>query len=212
RDRGARCDDRRPPPGHRRVRLTRSPRPNRERGRDVPRSDAMPLRLVLALALLGAGASACGDAGSSAPAVPPLDPSEAYGGGAVTVERFDGKAFSQSAPALGFGGEANFKSGNLLFRRTPRGIGPLFATQSCQGCHEQDGRGNPPVREDEPLVGSLLRLSVPGPDGRLGPDPIYGDQLQGFGVDVAGPSRGLARHDGALLGDGAIGEAFVSIE
>ena len=161
-------------------------------------------------ALLGCGGSGGSDAG---PVVPAIDPREVDGGGDATVVREDEKAFSQSAPNLDFAGEANFKSGNLLFRRTPRGIGPLFATQSCQGCHEQDGRGNPPLRTDEPMIGLLLRLSISGvgDTGPPRPDPIYGDQLQGFGID-AGASQGLARYDGALLGDGAIGEAFAYIE
>jgi CxxC motif-containing protein (DUF1111 family) len=171
--------------------------------------------LRFALVLLAAAALGCGDGGGGGSAAPPpgrdVDPREVDAGGATTVVRADEKAFSQSAPNLDFAGEANFKSGNLLFRRTPRGLGPLFATQSCQGCHERDGRGNPPARSDEPMIGLLLRLSVPTPAGGLGPDPVYGDQIQGFGVDATGPSQGLARHDGALLGDGAIGEAFASI-
>jgi CxxC motif-containing protein (DUF1111 family) len=168
----------------------------------------------LALALLAVAALACGGGSATLPPpeAPAIDPREVRAGGATTVVRADEKAFSQSAPNLDFSGEANFKSGNLLFRRTPRGLGPLFATQSCQGCHEQDGRGNPPTRSDEPMIGLLLRLSVTAPEGGLRPDPVYGDQIQGFGVDADGPSQGLARHDGALLGDGAIGEAFAFIE
>src|SRR4030095_16720283 len=60
--------------------------------------------------------------------------------------------------------------------------------------------GPPPARRAGP------------PAGGLRPAPIYGDQIQGFGVDATGPSQGLARHDGALLGDGAIGEAFAFID
>jgi CxxC motif-containing protein (DUF1111 family) len=148
-------------------------------------------RAVLLLAgLCLTGIAACGDASSSRSTVvvPPVDPSERFPGGGVTVERFDVKAFSQSAPELDFVGEANFKSGNLLFRGTPAGLGPLFNTQSCQGCHNQDGRGSPPASADEAMISMLLHLGVADPSapGGVRPDPIYGDQLQPFGAGVPG--------------------------
>jgi CxxC motif-containing protein (DUF1111 family) len=130
----------------------------------------------------------------------------------VTTERSDERAFSQPAPRLGFAGEANFKSGDLLFRDVPRGVGPLLNTQSCQGCHQRDGRGSPPASPDEPLTALLLRLSVVEPDA-VRPEPTYGDQLQTLGID----GDGRPRQDGALprpdapLGDGAIGEAFAFV-
>jgi len=170
---------------------------------------------IVAFCLAGAVALAgCGD-GASTSSGPPdgsiVDPSERLPGGDVTVARDDVQAFSERAPALDFAGEANFKSGDLLFRAVPRGAGPLFNTRSCQGCHLKDGRGSPPASPDEPLDALLLRLSVgEGSD----PDPIYGDQLQGLGVAGSGEPR----HDGALprpdapYGDGAIGEAFAYIE
>ena len=171
--------------------------------------------LLLALACLTAAVAGCGDAARSggAAAVPPVDPSERLPGGDVTVDRQDVKAFSQSAPALDFAAEANFKSGNLLFRGTPAGLGPLFNTQSCQGCHNQDGRGSPPASAQEPMISMLLHLGVEDPSapGGVRPDPVYGDQLQTFGVDRTSSPEGLARHDGALLGDGAIGEAYAFI-
>ena len=170
-------------------------------------------------ALLVATLAACGDAASSgAPpvVVVPVERSELFPGGAASTDRADEKAFSQAPPGLGFRDEATFKSGNLLFRNTPAGLGPLFNTQSCQGCHNQDGRGSPPTSADDPMVSMLLKLARPDPSdpGRVLPDPIYGDQLQTFGIASDGPSRGLARHDGALarpgepFGDGAIGEGF----
>lgn len=150
---------------------------------------------VLALVCLTMIA-ACGDAPSSRSTmvVPPVDPSERFPGGGATVDRDDAKAFSQSAPALGFAGEANFKSGNLLFRGTPAGLGPLFNTQSCQGCHNQDGRGSPPANADEPMISMLLHLGIEdsAAPGGVRPDPVYGDQLQ-------------------PLGDGVPGEAFPSV-
>lgn len=157
----------------------------RRRTADVRRRVALLLASVCLTSI-----AACGDASStrSTAVVPPVDPSERFPGGAVTVDRDDAKAFSQSAPALDFAGEANFKSGNLLFRGTPGGLGPLFNTQSCQGCHNQDGRGSAPARADEPMISMLLHLGIEdaAAPGGVRPDPVYGDQLQPFGDGVPG--------------------------
>lgn len=185
-----------------------------------PRRRAAALILSLMTML---GASACGDApGDREPTlpVPAVDPAERFPGGQATVDRDDAKAFSQSPPTLDFRAEANFKSGNLLFRGTPAGLGPLFNTQSCQGCHNQDGRGSAPASPEEPMIAMLLHLGIEDPTAPDGarPDPIYGDQLQTFGVDRSVSPQGLARHDGALprddapFGDGAIGEGYAFIE
>lgn len=145
--------------------------------------------LLLAAVFLTAF-TACGNAPSSRDTivVPAVDPTERFPGGGVTVDRDDVKAFSQSAPALDFAGEANFKSGNLLFRNTPAGLGPLFNTQACQGCHNQDGRGSPPATADEPMISMLLHLGIADATvpGGVRPDPIYGDQLQPLGEGVPG--------------------------
>lgn len=166
--------------------------------------------------LLAAGCltcvAACGDARSSRPTtvVPAVDPTERFPGGGATVDRDDVKAFSQSAPALDFAGEANFKSGNLLFRGTPAGIGPLFNTQSCQGCHNQDGRGSPPASADEPMISMLLHLGVEdpaAPDG-VRPDPVYGDQLQPLGDGVPGEASPFIVVD-EIRGTYADGDPYV---
>lgn len=144
-----------------------------------------------------------------APSVPP----EVLSGGAVTVDNHGAKAYSQSAPSLDFIEEAHFKAGNMIFRGEVAGMGPLFNAKTCQSCHRQDGRGNIPDSPEQPMESMFLRLSVPAPsgDGTV-PDPVYGDQLQSFGVDTDNPSGGLPRHDGALTGDGAIGEGYAWIE
>ncbi|MEM9235247.1 MAG: di-heme oxidoredictase family protein [Verrucomicrobiota bacterium] len=58
------------------------------------------------------------------------------------------------------------------------GLGPMFNSRSCSGCHVRDGRGEPPKGEDYSL-GLLMRLSIAGRDPHGGPlaDPNYGLQL-----------------------------------
>jgi CxxC motif-containing protein (DUF1111 family) len=64
------------------------------------------------------------------------------------------------------------------------GLGPLFNSRSCSGCHFKDGRGRPPLTPEEPFEALLLRLSVPGRGEHGGPlpDPNYGGQLQPFSI------------------------------
>lgn len=142
------------------------------------------------------------------------DPAERASGGATSVAVSDVNAFARPAANLDFMGKGLFENGNHLFR-TPRGpergTGPLFNAQTCQGCHVRDGRGHPPrdaarpLSPGGPLVAMLLRLGHFGPDGEFAPDPVYGGQLQPLGVG------GPARHDGALDGGPALGEARVAI-
>ncbi len=142
------------------------------------------------------------------------DPAERASGGATSVAVVDFNAFARPAANLDFIGKGLFENGNHLFR-TPRGpergTGPLFNAQTCQGCHVRDGRGHPPRDARQPLapagppVAMLLRLARVDADGRFGPDPVYGGQLQPLGTG------GEPRHGGAL-GDGpALGEARIAI-
>ncbi len=93
----------------------------------------------------------------------------------------------------------NFSIGNSFFRNpwiaapattTARdGLGPLFNTNSCQGCHIKDGRGHPPLPGQAQAVSTLIRLSIPETQERprgaaegVVPEPTYGDQLQDFSI------------------------------
>lgn len=65
------------------------------------------------------------------------------------------------------------------------GLGPLYNSDSCFGCHFKDGRGGPPEDPPAPHPPLLFRLGVrlpptPGPvfSPRLAPDPELGGQLQ----------------------------------
>ena len=204
------------------------------------REMACVCRFVTLLALVCA-LSACGGGGgsNSDDEEPPdtegqlrpvradlLDPSEVTSGGGNTVALSNTKAFSKSNPQLGFIDEGKFKAGDFEFRGTHDGLGPLFNNPTCQGCHKEDGRGNPPDdldgngETDQPMVSMLVRLSIPGADvtGRLGvkPEPTYGDQIQVFGAletSLGTPVDALPVHQQALSGlpEDAVGEAFVSI-
>jgi len=73
------------------------------------------------------------------------------------------------------------------------GLGPTFNAASCSACHFKDGRGRPPLTEDEPFEGLLLRLSVPGvgPHGDPLPEPGYGGQFNHRAIGGV-PSEGRA--------------------
>lgn len=149
----------------------------------------LPLTLLLCLVVGGVVLS---DPGSDAYPVQetPLT------GGEGTVEQFDHNAFSLPQGNLSMMKRLDFSVGNSFFRNpwveapastdARDGLGPLFNTNSCQGCHLKDGRGHPPGA-DTPSVSLFLRLAVaadPSTDPALlerhgfVPAPVYGSQLQ----------------------------------
>ncbi|GEN26002.1 hypothetical protein HCU01_39510 [Halomonas cupida] len=125
-------------------------------------------------------------------------------GGDGSVEQFDHNAYSLPLGNLPMTGRLDFSVGNSFFRNpwvvapastdARDGLGPLLNTNSCQGCHIKDGRGNPPAG-DERSVSLFLRLSLPpGEDDdelveRTGavPVPHYGRQLQTAAIPGALP-------------------------
>ena len=86
------------------------------------------------------------------------------------------------------------RSGRGLVRQTwvispsvdPRiaGLGPTYNRPACISCHPRNGRGEAPATQDEPMRSMLVRLSIPGKDAHGGPrpEPVYGDQLNEFGI------------------------------
>lgn len=71
------------------------------------------------------------------------------------------------------------------------GLGPMFNSRSCAGCHFKDGRGRPPAFAAETPTGFLIRLSIPGKNLHHAPlpEPTYGGQFQNqaiMGVPVEG--------------------------
>ena len=115
---------------------------------------------------------------------------EELSGGQATVFNTTPNAFSQPVPGLERTDELLFFVGNSFFNQnwvtapastTARdGLGPLFNSRSCAGCHFKDGRGRPPQTDEELSTGFLIRLSVPGYDIHKAPlqEPNYGGQFQ----------------------------------
>ena len=109
--------------------------------------------------------------------------------GAATVFDVSGRAFEQPIPTLAGERLALHMLGDSLFSlgfldaatgTAPNvGLGPLFNNTSCFACHEQNGRGQPPLAP-RAYRGMLFRLSVPGILADAAPRavPGYGGQLQ----------------------------------
>lgn len=130
-------------------------------------------------------------------------------GGDGTVQQFDTNAYSLPQGNLSMTKRLDFSVGNSFFRNpwveapastTARdGLGPLFNTNSCQGCHIKDGRGHPPG-VDEPPVSLFLRLAVPAnPEvdadilltHGFKPAPVYGSQLQTAALPAFKPEASM---------------------
>lgn len=121
------------------------------------------------------------------------EPGEELSGGTQTIFDETPLAFGHQIPDLNTTQSLDFFTGNSFFRQnwvtapsstTARdGLGPVFNSRSCAGCHFEDGRGRPPTG-NENGTGLLLRLSIPGtgPHGEPVPDPNYGGQLQDQGI------------------------------
>lgn len=130
-------------------------------------------------------------------------------GGEGTVQQADTNAYSLPQGNLSMTKRLDFSVGNSFFRNpwveapastdARDGLGPLFNTNSCQGCHIKDGRGHPPG-VDEPPVSMFLRLAVPADPEQdadllrmhgFKPAPVYGSQLQTSSLPAAKPEADL---------------------
>lgn len=96
-----------------------------------------------------------------------------------------------------------FQEGRTLFRQVWTidgegqrftGLGPLYNRFSCVACHPGNGRGFAPNRPAQTMKTMLVRLSVPDQQQGAVPHPLYGDQLNEFGIPgIAG--EGIAQID-----------------
>ncbi len=149
------------------------------------------------------------------------------GGGATIRKPLNTSVFSHPSGNMSFERQLDFKVGDGIFRKlwvsspgsTPSsdGLGPLFNSRSCQGCHLKDGRGAPPPA-GEAAVSMFLRLSVPPRTDaeraalaahRLAviPEPVYGTQLQNFAIQGHEPEGQMTidyREVPVTLADGEI--------
>lgn len=132
-------------------------------------------------------------------------------GGETTTPVQGVNAFSQPSKNLSFDGRLNFSVGNSFFRNpwvaapattsARDGLGPLFNTNACQGCHIKDGRGHPPEEGQSNLVSTLIRVSIPESEEypravheSVVAEPKYGDQFQDFAIAGITPEVRIIWH------------------
>ena len=136
---------------------------------------------------------------------PPLN---VYSAGAGTVFEASSRSYSLALKGIPSEERLAFQVGDSLFSdnwviapssTTGRdGLGPLFNTRGCSGCHLKDGRGKPPAGPDDAPVGWLIRLSYAGQDGDgqtvYLPDPNYGGQIQNRAIPGVPAEARIAVH------------------
>ncbi|HMQ56473.1 MAG TPA: di-heme oxidoredictase family protein [Anaerolineae bacterium] len=146
----------------------------------------------------------------------PFNP--ALSGGQTTIFNTTPNAFGQPAPGLERMDELFFFVGNSFFNQnwviapastTARdGLGPMFNSRSCAGCHFKDGRGRAPNVDGESPTGFLIRLSIPGASLHHAPvpEPTYGGQFQNeaiMGVPAEGKIKIEYQDVEGQFGDGS---------
>ena len=125
---------------------------------------------------------------------PTIDLLQARSGGDMTVSDRSRDAFSRPAPNLSVSQRGEFFIGNAFFNSpwvvapasasARDGLGPLFNARSCDACHNNDGRGRPPVKPDEQPVSLVLQFATPTPGENNEPqaDPNYGVNFNPFAI------------------------------
>lgn len=92
-------------------------------------------------------------------------------------------SFTQPIPGLNEEERKAFIGGRTLFvqswiqapasTQSRDGLGPLFNARACETCHPKNGRSQPLNKHGELSPGLLFRVGT-----LLGPDPVYGGQVQ----------------------------------
>ena len=133
-------------------------------------------------------------------------------GGDWTRPRQPGPTYIAPAWHLDADRQLDFYSGMSFFRSpwvaapastTARdGLGPLFNSHSCEGCHKNGGRGRS-LLDDPHSLATVVRVSVPTGDGRFGPHARYGHQLQTRATFRREGEAALAMEEVAVRGPGA---------
>lgn len=131
---------------------------------------------------------------------------EEMSGGSSTTFDFSDNAFGQVTMAYNAEEQKKFVVGNSFFRlnwvtapastQNRDGLGPLFNSASCSGCHHKDGRGLMPASSTENPTALLFRLSQAGigPHGEPLPHAIFGGQLQNFSIQGIMPEATVSVH------------------
>lgn len=171
---------------------------------------------IASIACLSLGVVSCGGSEEGQPSLEApnadlaeIELNEEFSGGDTTVF-IDSADFSFSSPAanLTTDQKTRFFIGNSFFETNwviapasttgVDGLGPVFNSKSCSGCHFKDGRGKPPTKADEIFLGLLLRISVTGSTDQGGPVPVphYGLQLNHRGIPgVAGEATPVLSYE-----------------
>src|SRR5690606_10154131 len=112
-------------------------------------------------------------AGACSRTEPPDELLRPRSGGAMTVSESSRHAFSRPAPNLTVAQRGEFFIGNAFFNSpwvvapasasARDGLGPLFNARSCDACHNNDGRGRPPLSEDEQPVSMVIQFATSTP-------------------------------------------------
>jgi len=179
----------------------------------IQEGSAHAARLV-SVAALWSAMSFLGACSKSKPIEELLQPNS---GGAMTVSESSRHAFSRPATNLTVPQRGEFFIGNAFFNSpwvvapasasARDGLGPLFNARSCDQCHNNDGRGQPPLKEDEQPVSLVIQFATPTPGDNNEPqaDPNYGVNFNPFaigGVPAEGKLRIRHREIAGTYGDG----------
>lgn len=151
-----------------------------------------PIVLII-LAGCMIGIISCNKSQSLTKVVPVLAAQDSTSGGLTTSLDISTNAFGDQFTNITPANLISFNAGNLVFNQnfdssashSHNGLGPVFNNISCVSCHNQNGRGAPPVAGE--LFHTLVfRISIPGTDAHGGPLPVPGFGLQLQDQAIAG--------------------------
>ncbi len=141
----------------------------------------------------------------------------ANSGGATTLAVADQNAFNRAAPNLSPQNDQEHRRADRVFAddfnpagsNNDPGLGPIFNSERCEGCHIRNGRGAQPP-PGQPLQTMLLRVSIPGADAVGGPNPApgFGGQLQDKAINGVAPEAGVSIAQTVITGAYADGTPY----
>ncbi len=162
----------------------------------------------------GCGGKGASSPGTATPVVDTVPRTTENSGGATTVLIASSQAFENPAPNLSAANTNRHLDGDVAFGDTfvtapaqvNPGLGPVFNSNACEGCHVKNGRGRQPEGAED-MRTMLVRLSIPGTDANGGPSPApgFGGQLQvkaNFGVQPEASVQVSHQLVAGVYGDG----------